>query len=1370
MKTPDSELMSRKHYIAIAGLVLVASGSIFWLANRNNNIIQGIENALVVDRDFKEKADNPLKYAQLYNELRTRPSESKPGYPMGYQQEELEKARQKTVTARLNSTYNFIERGPANVSGRTRALLVDPDDLEHNTYLAGSVGGGIWKTTNGGASWINKTSNMPNLAISWMVMAESDHDIIYAGTGESIGAYIGIRGTGIYKSIDRGETWNLLSSTAQHEDFQMVNRIIIDPVNSDIVLVATSNDHTNGTGFRSAIYKSVDGGVSWTSKFIASDWVQQLVATPGDFNTLFATVHEKGVYKSLDGGETWIYASADIVPDGRIEMAVSPVNTNRLFASVEGNISGDRSDLYVSDDAGDTWWLTTEETTGIDVDFLGGQGGYDNTIAAHPFNQDMVYVGGVNLWKFEVIPSTVIKNQFKTAIEDNTRFLSLQSFNGAEYYGSRIDVGDESVEDFVSVEMRFGPDGEGGYLKQYAHRFTVPDGRGSGVSAIDYSYQDYVEVPFQVWDITNNRQLMVSFRDQQKDGVFNLVPHQINNDLWEENSREYIFISNIDYNGSTPDPNIGTDGQHEARLLYNLWPYLTYGETWDESNLPESSFTILYEDVEKRERVTTSIADAYNEFDGVNHFYQSIGSSLPEGVHPDHHNIVPIIWDEGAQTFQLLIANDGGVYKSDVSASPGEADITWSHASMTYNTSQFYSVDKAPSESRYLGGLQDNGTWMTSPGSAGSENASYRRAGDGDGFGCVWNHENPQQMLISLYFNNIRRSTNGGSSFTPVNGIGDAGGELAPFVTEIENAHSDPDVVYVAGARGVWRSTDFGKSWKLGPINDKFYNKNLPFFSSTAKIRISNANSHIIWAGTSMQESTQKISLHVSTDEGVTFNSVNNYTDRELGKMSGMATHPILDSTAFVLFSFAEGPKVLRTDDLGQSWRDISGFGANTSSSNGFPDVALYDLLVMPQDTSIIWAGTDIGIVESTDAGETWHLLNSNMPAVSIWDMKIIDNEVVIGTHGRGIWSVTLDDLPGHVYLPVITGSLPTLTNEHIVNIDMKSKFDSTLLYLNGLLYSKLNEPTDIGRLKLYTNYSSYQTVTAHVRSFYRGVPYVSHVTELEPIKFEDPIDSYENNFELTFNDFIGHGFTESEYYGFENKALHSEHNYNSNAEYEYILKSPITVRSSNALMNFDEVVLVETGLGGVLPGTPDFHDYVVVQGSVDGINWTNLLDEYDASARETWLTAYDNLTTGASSLYKFRSIDLLETFQPGDEVLIRFLLVSDDENNNWGWAIDNLRIQTPGVITGIEIEEGNRYSVYPNPVVSNYLTIVSKPTYDSYFHVFDTNGKLIFTKTLDNSGTTFVDIPWHLENGLYILSISAGPYTETHKILVNRR
>jgi len=1355
--------MTKKTYsFLVIGLITVLTGFLMWPSS-----LPSTKDTIVKHSRHTYKADKPDEFIKLYNELRTRSGHTQPEYTSGYKLKALHKAKQGIAAVRTTATYNFIERGPANVPGRTRGLVVDPDDPNQLTWFAGSVGGGIWKTTDGGSSWISKTDNLPNLAISWIVMAASDHNIMYAGTGEGWGSSVGfIKGSGVYKSTDKGETWNLLGSTVANDDFQIVNRLVVDPNNPNIVLAATSNDPLNSKAFNSGIFKSTDGGITWSRKFSGQSWVQQIVATPGDFNTLYATVRANGVYKSIDAGETWSNASFGINADGRIEMAVSPVDTARLYASVLGSLSGTGADLYVSDDAGANWQVVTEKNTGDDIDFLGGQGWYDNTILAHPFNADIVYVGGVNIWKFKIELGTVLEGkQFLGANENNTNsFLSLVNF-GATYYGGKIDTGDETAEDFVSVEVRFGPDGQGGYLKQKAHRFTIPAGQGSGVPAADYTYHDYVDVPFQVWDITNNRQLMVAFRDQQEDGKFNLLP--LNTDIADalNNSREYIYISNITYNDTAPDPNMAANGNHEFRNLYFFWPYLAEGAIWDEANLPASNFAITWDTIEKRLYTRNPVTDAYSENGGVNNYSQSTGSTIPQGVHPDHHNIVPIITDMATQRFRLLVANDGGVYSSDAETFPGETNGSWSLAGLTYNTSQLYAVDKAPGQSRYIGGMQDNGTWMSKSNSEGSAVAEYKRATSGDGFGCAWNYSDISQVIATIYYNDIRKSTNGGSGFlSATSGLTDVGGDKAPFITEIENLPSDPDVVFTAGVSGVWWSNDFANRWQLAPIDTHWS------LASTMKVRISHANSHIIWAGTAMDETTG-VNLHVSIDEGKAFLPVNNYTAVELGRISGLATHPVLDSTAFALFSFAKGPKILRTNNLGQSWYDISGFGSGTVSANGFPDVAIYDLLIMPYDTAIMWAGTEIGVFESTDAGSSWHILNANIPAVSVWQMKIVDNEVVFATHGRGIWSVSINDLPGQVYLPKIIGSAPSLAGELLLDLEVKSPFDSTFLYIDGNLFAKINQPTSAGKLQLATNYTASKTGTAYVRSFYIGLPYVSHTYNFEYRDYNNVVDSYQNDFETATQDFIGDGFTEKSISGFANKAIHTPHFYSNNTTSVYTLYTPIKVRTSDALINFQEVVLVEPGEAGAAPGSPEFNDYVVVQGSLDGITWINLLDEYDASSFADWQSAFANQESGDDQLYKFRSIDLLNNFAPGDVVVIRFLMVTNQFNNGWGWSIDKLKIQTDDVVTGLESEKlQTAFSVFPNPLTSSTLNISGpEGLREGLLNMFDLNGKKVLSKPFNLLEGKQINVPHNIKDGVYTVEIVTENLKEAHKIILSR-
>ena len=150
--------------------------------------------------------------------------------------------------------------------------------------------------------------------------------------------------------------------------------------------------------------------------------------------------------------------------------------------------------------------------------------------------------------------------------------------------------------------------------------------------------------------------------------------------------------------------------------------------------------------------------------------------------------------------------------------------------------------------------------------------------------------------------------------------------------------------------------------------------------------------------------------------------------------ISGLATHPHDDSTAYVLFSVSwlgckrskEGrAKILRTTDLGQTWSDLSGFygTTNATSMNGFPDVAVYDLLVMPDNPSTLWVGTEIGLFISDDDGASWYYSNNGLPAAAIWRMRIIDDQVMVITHGRGIWTV---DLKETVESTDATEELPT--------------------------------------------------------------------------------------------------------------------------------------------------------------------------------------------------------------------------------------------------------------------------------------------------------------------------------------------------------
>ena len=184
----------------------------------------------------------------------------------------------------------------------------------------------------------------------------------------------------------------------------------------------------------------------------------------------------------------------------RIEIDISTVDPNYLYASLTGSTTSDyanrptvNSDLYVSVDAGETWALLVSEEPSENYDFLGGQGWYDNVCRVHPFNPKVVYMGGVDLFKAELLDGEAEgQDGFLGVQEQGTdQFMSFVNFTNGDVYGGKLALGDIHDSLFVSVELRFGPG-----KKQMAHRFETPEDGGTagdggaGIPDSHYEYQD----------------------------------------------------------------------------------------------------------------------------------------------------------------------------------------------------------------------------------------------------------------------------------------------------------------------------------------------------------------------------------------------------------------------------------------------------------------------------------------------------------------------------------------------------------------------------------------------------------------------------------------------------------------------------------------------------------------------------------------------------------------------------------------------------------------------------------------------------------------------------------------------------------------
>ncbi len=1098
------------------------------------------------------KTDSPDKFTELHTKIRTAPGELKPRYSMNYRFTELERAEaisslmKRSVTKKLN----WIERGPGNVGGRTRAIVVDPDDTNYKTWFAGSVGGGIWKTTDGGASWIPLTDNLPNLAITCMAMAKSNPNIIYAGTGEGFGNLDAVDGNGIMKTTDKGTTWNQLTATATDKNFAHINRLIIDPFDENVVIVATN------TG----IFKTKDGGNIWVQVYSDSK-VQDLRANPKNFNALYATF-SVGVLRSNNAGDTWELPVGAAFGNGRIEIAPAFSDTNRVYASA--NIESVKSDqpdtsrIYVTTNGGTTW-VEVPEKSGVEKSWMGSQGWYDNTIAVNPFNDDIIYFGGIDLWKAEIeIDSGVLK------------------------------------------------------------------------------------------------------------------------------------------------------------------------------------------------RTSVAITDAYNKYNNSNK------------VHADHHIITIFPIDESTSKFLMLDGNDGGV---SVSYDAGNTFVEIGDNG--YNTSQFYGVDKKPGESQYLGGMQDNGTYQSAQSTEADKTTKYNRRISGDGFEVSWHYRDSKKMIGAFQFNGIYKTEDAWKTFVKsnvgFNGWGSS--KLSPFVSKIAKSYSDPDLLYTVTKEGVFKSENFGNSWNIYQISDFSKDK----YFNNVQITISIAEPQVVWTG------AYSNTLYITRDGGNTFTKINDNSFMSEGRLSGLDTHPTDEATAFVTFAAYGKPKVLRTTDYGQTWQDISGFENNSNSSNGFPNVAAYCVAVMPYNTDIIWVGTDIGLIESVDNGVSWHLANNGLPQVAIWEIRIVDDEVVVATHGRGIWSVALPELAGHK--PPVATLAPTIisVNQNVLgvklNIALRSIYDSTHILLDGEVIRTINAnriaDTTIVLPMNETRMLSFSLISFRGSHIYKSVSTKVQIYELLPVQ-----KGYKTDFTTNIEHFALEGLIVGidTAYGFTIPTLNSPHPYKDLSNLTALLKVPIVVAEDNAIISYEDIALVEVGDEGSAFGSDKFWDYVIVE-ATSGNRWIPLADGYDALYSSTWKDAYVLNKSGDPSMYEIHTINLLDKFSAGDTIQIRFRLFSDDYTSGWGWNIKNLVIQEQFV--GVENEENIPTQFYlsqnfPNPFNPSTKITYSLPTESKVeLRVYNMLGELITTLVDETNRAGNHTVVWNARNlasGVYLCRITINSISKNQE------
>jgi len=348
------------------------------------------------------KGNGYKPYAREMNFITERISDNSPFNPNTLYVE-WKKEKEKHRHSKQSSSSNWVSLGPINTpiilsngkkrgNGRVNCIAFDP--IETDIIWIGSPAGGLWKSVDGGSNWTTNTDDLPVIGVSHIAIDPSDNQIMYIVTGDADAT--DTYSIGILKSIDGGGTWNTTGLSYTVNQTKTVNKVIINPNFTDSLYAVTNSN----------ILISSDAGDTWQAVGLIGRW-RDIEMKPDNSSVLYAAKQSSGgsnIYKSVDGGANWNMINNGVGTSGKYRplIAVTANNPEVIYALYSASDYSFHA-LYKSSNAGDTWTMQSNSPNilgwNTDGTGSGGQAWYDLSLGVAPNNENLVYVGGINIWR-----------------------------------------------------------------------------------------------------------------------------------------------------------------------------------------------------------------------------------------------------------------------------------------------------------------------------------------------------------------------------------------------------------------------------------------------------------------------------------------------------------------------------------------------------------------------------------------------------------------------------------------------------------------------------------------------------------------------------------------------------------------------------------------------------------------------------------------------------------------------------------------------------------------------------------------------------------------------------------------------------------